>query len=274
MRRWVDRYVDRNPVVVVVVASALPWVIGFGVKLSPASRLSGLQRAFLFEAILAVVAVGAVAALGRWRQVGLTGPWKRRKNLIGIGLLVVLSWALATPRIVAQHRWGLLPELLPLVLTVGLAEETLMRGWVLGALVRRGPLVAGVGSAVVFGLLHFVGLLGVGNVDMPAFAPILARVAGASMIGLLFASARLRMGTLWPTVIAHALYDLPLLALPPPAPTTLGVGWIIAAGAIFYGPFAVGGLILLIRAELRWRAVPAEVLPAILPEAQDGSALP
>lgn len=85
---------------------------------------------------------------------------------------------------------------LPLVLNVftyailpGLVEETVFRGWILGALRPFGERRALLLSALIFGLMH-------GN---------LTQVPFAFMLGLLFGFLYLRTGRLWPGMVIHAL---------------------------------------------------------------------
>ena len=85
---------------------------------------------------------------------------------------------------------------LPLVLNLftyavlpGLVEETVFRGWILGALRPFGERRALLLSAMIFGLMH-------GN---------LTQVPFAFLLGLVFGFLYLRTGRLWPGMVIHAL---------------------------------------------------------------------
>jgi membrane protease YdiL (CAAX protease family) len=77
------------------------------------------------------------------------------------------------------------------VTVVPFAEELFFRGLGVRALTILGSLVAAVGSAVLFGLAH--GIL----VALPALG----------FFGLALAWLRLRTDSVWPGVVAHAVYN-------------------------------------------------------------------
>jgi sodium transport system permease protein len=78
-------------------------------------------------------------------------------------------------------------------------EEALFRGLVLSALLRRlGVAGACAGSAALFGLIHL---------DSAAGALSLYRVPFAFTVGLGLAVVRLRAGSLWPALLAHAMLN-------------------------------------------------------------------
>ncbi len=107
-----------------------------------------------------------------------------------------------------------------------ICEELLFRGAVLPALQRGlGATAAALGSAALFGLIH---------VDFTTGAPSFYRVPFAFAVGLGLAALRLRTGSLWASILAHAtlngityfaapLAGTPDGALPDPQPL-LGAG--------------------------------------------------
>ena len=103
---------------------------------------------------------------------------------------------------------GAVVMLAALSLLIGLNEETYFRGLVLRFLLRRGAMVAMVGSAVLFGIAH------VGNLLSPGASSLGFgyQMVSAGLIGMFFAGIRLRMNTIWPLIAAHALNDFSVLA--------------------------------------------------------------
>jgi membrane protease YdiL (CAAX protease family) len=112
-------------------------------------------------------------------------------------------------------------------------EEIVFRGSVLPALDRRfGSLLAALGSALLFGLIH---------IDAAGDSPSFYRVPFAFAVGLGLAALRLRTGSLWASIVAHATLNgityfaapfagVPDGALPDPRPL-LGAG-LFAAGIL------------------------------------------
>jgi membrane protease YdiL (CAAX protease family) len=116
----------------------------------------------------------------------------------------------------------LVASLLAIALAPSICEETLFRGLVLPSFVRPlGPLLASLGSALLFGLIHL---------DQTIYGELsLYRVPFAIAVGLGFAALRLRSGGLLPCMAAHAtlnaltfliapLTDDPSLGMPEPRP--------------------------------------------------------
>lgn len=86
---------------------------------------------------------------------------------------------------------------------VGLHEEVLFRGFVLGRLqsVLKSNIGAVIASSVIFGVMHgYQGMVG---------------VIQTGTVGLVLAILTVRMRTLWPAVIAHGIFDTIGLVLIP-----------------------------------------------------------
>lgn len=88
----------------------------------------------------------------------------------------------------------LLLGLLVSVVLTPFVEEITMRGFVLHGLLRRGWLLALVGSSLMFALLH-----------SPSSMPFVF------IAGIVFGLLALRCATLWPGIIAHATYNAAIL---------------------------------------------------------------
>ena len=80
-----------------------------------------------------------------------------------------------------------------LALLTPLGEELIFRGVLTNALLRHGPVIGVVGSALIFALTHGV------NTVFPA----------AIVVGLITAEIFRRSGSIWPAVIVHAVHNLP-----------------------------------------------------------------
>lgn len=138
-----------------------------------------------------------------WRQLLWTVPWV---ILIGLMLSQFLTALMADSTTPAQWRMvGLAAFTTALV---GFTEELAFRGIVLQAAlktmsVRKAMLV----SAVAFSLLHAVNVFG-------GLAPghMLAQLGITFLVGMVLAPVALRLGSLWPLVIWHALWDFLLFA--------------------------------------------------------------
>ena len=76
-----------------------------------------------------------------------------------------------------------------------IGEEFLFRGVVANALLRYGPVIGVVGSAVIFGLMHGI------NIVLPA----------ALIAGLVAAELFRRTGSVWPGVVMHMVFNLPTI---------------------------------------------------------------
>ncbi|WP_433507559.1 lysostaphin resistance A-like protein [Pseudonocardia halophobica] len=98
---------------------------------------------------------------------------------------------------VTAGGWSLAIMLLLAGLAVPLAEEMLYRGVVYSSLRRYGPVVAALGSSVVFGLLHL--------------SPVVIIVA--FLLGLVNAVLVERTGSLWPAVASHVVFNTSALVL-------------------------------------------------------------
>ncbi len=207
----------------------------FGPPLSYATVLPG-------EALLLAAVLGLVGLLGWWRRAGVSGgvraDWALAILAAAAGYYLLLgSGAFFLYRVAAAG--------FVLAGLVGAAEEILCRGVVLGALMPLGRLWAAAGSAIFFGVLHLGNLL---LVPSPA---VVAQAAYAVLLGLLFAAARLRVGSIWPVALVHAAIDLPGLAagrfLPQPLPNP----WLGLVPVALTLPWAAVGIAILVYDELR-----------------------
>lgn len=127
----------------------------------------------------------------------------RRPRRLGeslVALLAVAAWAALMqlwllPRDTLPAASELLRTLILQIALVAFPEELLFRGLAQPALARRGPVVGIVGGAVLFALAHVIVL--------PSPDRLLVVFPG-----LLFGLLRERTGSLWPSILLHALCNL------------------------------------------------------------------
>lgn len=166
--------------------------------------LAGLFGAAGFAAAYAL-RVRSLSALGVRR---VSRRWILIAVAVGVVTLVVKSlasgaWMLLsgdTSNAQAAYAQGANGGVLFLILaTVGLGiltpigEELVFRGVVATALLRYGPVVGVVGSALIFALFHGIN---------PVFP-------GAFIIGLATAELYRRTNSLWPSIVVHVVVNLP-----------------------------------------------------------------
>jgi membrane protease YdiL (CAAX protease family) len=138
----------------------------------------------------------------------------------GVPMVAILAWvglavasylagpALATTRPELAHLplGVLLGVAAATTLVVACTEELLFRGWVLGRLTaawgasRHGVYLAAITSSLAFGAAHLVDALPVWD--------LLLVVGEASVLGWLWAGMRLCSGSIWPSVVFHAGWNL------------------------------------------------------------------
>ncbi|GAB2471914.1 hypothetical protein GCM10027063_10690 [Promicromonospora xylanilytica] len=188
-----------------VVGLGLPILVSGQVDL--AGPLGGALLACL-SGIAGLAGFAAAAAVRRrsWQSFGL-----RRTSArwlwwgVAGGVLALLAKGLITPLFLqltdaptdtqagyaagaSSGPWLLVLTAIGLVVLTPIGEELLFRGVVTTGLLRYGAVIATVGSAVVFALLHGI------NVVLPA----------ALIVGIITAELRRRSDSVWPGVVVHA----------------------------------------------------------------------
>lgn len=148
-----------------------------------------------------------LVAVCRWYDVALLAPISPRGLLIlwlpavyllfFIGLDVALSLSLG-PLAATVVGFLLLNSAL-----AAFSEELMFRGVLFSALVTRlRPFAAILITTLLFGLVHLLNARVVGNVEVAA-----AQAVAAAMSGLLFIAIRVRIGSIIPAMVYHALWD-------------------------------------------------------------------
>lgn len=192
-----------------------------------------------------------LTALGWWKLVGFNRPAAWR-SLHLLWLPAVAFIALPFLRGVGQIDTGNLAFLAIGYALTGFYEEALFRGLLLRVLgplgVRRAILL----SALLFGAAHLV------NVLFRNPFIVFAQAVGAATEGVGLAALRVRINTLWPLIVLHALEDLLLhFGALPAIPVNVAQSVILFA----YGLWLLRGLGAARTA--RPAAAPGEPAPAV-----------
>lgn len=164
------------------------------------------------EVILTLSLIGIVAFLGWGREARLTsrpawgGLWYViAPALITLTLLAFGVFQATKSEMDLSALWtsGLLQSILLLVIFVGIFEEILFRGVLLHGLeCRVGPVAALFMSSFVFGAMHYVNWINGQNLEATH-----QQVLHAGLSGILYGALTLRMRSIWPAVLLHALWD-------------------------------------------------------------------
>ena len=194
----------------IVVGVAVWALLAFGI--APLLRqLDPVAHGLSLNALSAVAALGgfAVAAAVRARSWSAFGvrrvSWRWLLIGLGAGVAAFVLCRVATAAYLAitgdtsdpQTTYSdgasggtaaLVLSFVLLAVATPIGEELLFRGVVTTALLRYGPILAVVGSAVVFALVH-------------GFSGVLVT---ALIVGLIAGELRRRSGSVWPGVLVHA----------------------------------------------------------------------
>ncbi|MEO9801703.1 MAG: CPBP family intramembrane glutamic endopeptidase [Reichenbachiella sp.] len=178
-------------------------------------ELDDFKEKYLGDAIknLVIVCYGyfLIQRFGYTKVSGVFNFAPRHKKLIIIPLYFVLIGPLQYALFDYEFDHVQLINVLILLgamITVGLSEEIIFRGFVLPNLIRGtssdqslvGPIVL---SSLLFGVLHFLNLL---NADS-YFPLVLSQVIYATMFGVAFGVILLRTGSLLPLGLLHGLIN-------------------------------------------------------------------
>lgn len=182
----------------------------------PGARLREYRSTLVAEWVLCGVALGLWTWAERsWETLGFGFPLDWRHGVAGaVGALVIVGLVLqaqamaGTPGALESVRGQLgefgaflphdrreLRTFVALSLTAGVCEELVYRAWLLWYLdALAGPVVAVIGSSVIFGLGH------------AGYGPSTGVRAGA--LGLFLAGLYLLGGALWVPMVVHAAFDV------------------------------------------------------------------
>ena len=207
------------------------------------------------EAAVSLLAIVLLMSLGWWREAGFNGP--KHWRALHVLWLPALIAALPALNLInpewngVLHSTGTIALMAIGTFLIGFEEEARFRGLMLRALLPAGQLRAFLLASLLFGLSH-IGNLVVGKHPLFVLAQLIMTIGS----GLCFTAIRLRIGTIWPLIIVHALNDFlpmvfnPEVILSGAAPSIGFVIFAVSLGVLFggYGLF-------LMRHELRARRV-------------------
>lgn len=177
--------------VVLLVMLGAVWVTGLA--------LSAIDLPLLV--IQAVLTGLLLTGLGWWRRTGFTVPPGARD----FALAALPAALLIGPSVAVGLEFPAPPQaamLAIVVLLVALHEEGIFRGIILTSLAPLGRYQAALGSALLFAIIHANSLL-VGR--DPDF--VLSQVIASFLGGFGLAAMKLRMMSIWPLVLLHAVND-------------------------------------------------------------------
>jgi len=214
------------------------------------SGINGAISQWQNQLVLCVLFILFVSSLGWWRKIGFRNINQGGlKFLLPPILLAILVLIFSNMNAQSTH-WFLgfdslkqLISLMLVMLALGFTEETMFRGILFHGLETRfTPLVTVTCSAAVFGLFHFVNLLGGAEFYATAY-----QVLHAVAAGFMYASLRLRLGAIWPVMLFHGFWDFSLFvsqslhgtstATDASASLSFSYALIIMLPAFFYGLF-------------------------------------
>ena len=248
MRNLVARY----PILFAVVA-ILVYDLGMN-ALAAVLRGMGLPQlgvSLIAQAACCVFVAALLGYLGWWRGAGFT------HRVTGRAVLAYSPWLLLPLLMVVGSSASTLnasrvAAFILFTLMVGFAEEGLLRGVVLRALLPRGAVRAAVVSSLLFGIAHLSNMAQ--GRDPTA---TIVQAIYATFIGIGFAGPRLYTGTIWPAIVLHAMIDFADFASRNFAPQTEAAtptpGQAILVIAIT-GAYALYGWWLLRRHRRAWGA--------------------
>jgi membrane protease YdiL (CAAX protease family) len=167
-------------------------------------HLPFLQSTLIGEILMALIAVMLISSLGWWSETGFTyGLTSQGLVVCLVPTLLIILPRLGLPMLVKGVPVSVTVTAVILALLVGFVEEGFFRGLILRTLLPKGILLSTMLSSVLFACMHLTNLLH----GFP-WPYVVGQMLDAFGIGVLFAALRLRTGSIWPTLLLHAVYDV------------------------------------------------------------------
>lgn len=198
--------------------------------------------------LLTILVAVLLSRWGWWRRVGFKPP-KTKRDLLYFAIPLVIPLVL---NLVPSAALGNPPNLLEVIadafsrptyvlidlavsLLISFTQEGIFRGVMLQAILPRGTWKAVIITALLFGLIHLLGLLFQG-----AEATAL-QVSYLLATGFLFAALVVKKGLIWPLIIIHFLWDFTGIPHPNGMDTTASIPADIGMITVFlvYGVFVM-----------------------------------
>jgi hypothetical protein len=244
----VAEFPSRRPIafsaLAVLVAAAGIELLGAGLT---NLRLPALASRLTIEAVFCAYVIFLLTRLRWWQEAGFKLPRSGRTLLAFLPLLILPIAVVVSSGFKAASA-GQMIGFAILTLMVGFAEEGLLRGVALRAMLPIGLTRAAVLSSVFFGIGH---LLNLWHGSSPS--AVIVQMIYSTLLGIGFAGVRLYTGTIWPAIAAHVLIDFADIAgrgfvLAPPKELKLAG---VIAPIVITGLYALYGWWLLRRTTIR-----------------------
>lgn len=126
-----------------------------------------------------------------------------------LALAVVNGWPLFDGSLAVDPSKPIVLFVL-IALSTGFYEEILCRGLILSACLkkwgktRKGIYLSVLLASVIFGLFHLINLV----MGRGTLLEVITQIIYATFFGVFFAACFLRLGSIWPAIITHTLFDM------------------------------------------------------------------
>lgn len=189
--------------------AAITVVGGRFLQQGEASLDDGVSRGVGWQFVTAGLFILAVVWWQRWPDVGLNSPKPWRTLWLAWLPAVYIVGGLTLACLLGLPSAAVLGWVLINACFVGFSEELMFRGVLLQAFRRSLPIWPAVlATSFIFGAIHSLNVFTTGRLDQS-----LVQSAAAFLSGLIFVALRLRTGSLWPSIVLHALWDFAVFTL-------------------------------------------------------------
>lgn len=197
------RFVTRRPLAFSVLATVVPLLAMAFLREGLATMtLPDLANRLVVEAVFCGYVILVLSLLRWWGEAGFARLKAHRRLIFYLPLFVLPLLVLAGNGVKTAGAGRMIAFAL-FVLMVGFAEEGLVRGIILRALLPAGAVRAVLLSSLIFGASHLA------NIWQGASATAtIVQVIFATFLGIGVAGARVYTGTIWPAIGLHWLVDL------------------------------------------------------------------
>jgi membrane protease YdiL (CAAX protease family) len=210
-------------VAAVVIITYLAWFLAPllfiepGLSRAPSTSFDLIYQASAGEVIIAIVLAALLSLMGWWKFIGFRASEKGGLKFVWPPFLFTLLLIAAAAWLAHSRDYPLLEVfdnhqlalLLSISFLVGFNEEIIFRGFLFQGLVSRfGGFSTIFLCGAIFGLFHLVNLL----IGQP-LDTTLSQVVQAGSMGFMYAAMRLRLGSIWPTILLHGFWDFSVSTL-------------------------------------------------------------
>ena len=167
------------------------------------SLIEGLSRGPLWNVVVAFLFLVAVILVAGWRDLKFVAPKPMSSlRIMWLPALYIVAF-LGLAAVIGLPPPGLMLMIFLSTIFVGLSEETMFRGILFQALRTRVKLwPAMIWTSVLFGSVHILNALTTGELLSAMLQAFTATLSGFAFMAIL-----VRTGSIWPSIIYHALWD-------------------------------------------------------------------